>query len=69
MGEFFVGEYLCKGYIDGCVVCILMVLVCLGKLNGVVLSFVSGIICELLLGEEVICLVEVEIELWLVLLC
>ncbi|MGN5352253.1 D-erythronate dehydrogenase [Ralstonia sp. L16] len=65
MGEFLVGEYSRKGYIDGRAVRIPTVSVRPGKPNGAASSFASGIIREPLSGEEAICPVEAETELWL----
>ncbi|CAJ0695342.1 D-erythronate dehydrogenase [Ralstonia edaphis] len=65
MGEFLVGEYSRKGYIDGRAVRIPTVSVRPGKPNGAASSFASGIIREPLAGEEAICPVEAETELWL----
>ena len=65
MGEFLVGEYSRKGYIDGRAVRIPTVSVRPGKPNGAASSFASGIIREPLAGVEAICPVEAETELWL----
>lgn len=69
MGELLVQDYLCKGFIDGCVLCMLIILVCLGVFNKVVFSFVLGIICELFNGQFLVCLVMFDICMWLMLLC
>lgn len=64
MGEFLVGGYSCKGYIDGRAVRIPTVSVRPDKLNGVASSFANGIIRESLVGEEAIYSVETKTELW-----
>jgi len=65
MGEFLVGEYSRKGYIDGRAVRIPTVSVRPGKPNGAASSFASGIIREPLAGVDAVCPVEAETELWL----
>lgn len=66
IGELLLNDYFCKGIFDGIGIWLLMIVVCLGKLNKVVLGFFLGIICELLVGLDVELLVDDDVCYWFV---
>lgn len=65
MGELLVNDYIRRGFIDGCVVRLPTICVRPGKPNKAASSFVSSIIREPLQGENAICPVKSDLELWL----
>jgi nucleoside-diphosphate-sugar epimerase len=65
MGELLVSEYSRRGFVDGRVLRLPTVCVRPGKPNAAASSFVSGIIREPLHGEEAVCPVGRDLELWL----
>ncbi len=65
MGELLVAEYSRRGFIDGRVLRLPTICVRPGKPNAAASSFVSGIIREPLHGEEAVCPVGRDLELWL----
>ncbi|HYS14251.1 MAG TPA: D-erythronate dehydrogenase [Burkholderiaceae bacterium] len=64
VGEFIVGDYSRKGFIDGRAVRLPTIVVRPGKPNAAASSFASGIIREPLAGVEAICPVDASTELW-----
>lgn len=65
MGELLVAEYSRRGFIDGRVLRLPTICVRPGEPNAAASSFVSGIIREPLHGEEAVCPVGRDLELWL----
>jgi D-erythronate 2-dehydrogenase len=65
IGELLVAEYTRRGYVDGRVLRLPTICVRPGAPNAAASSFVSGIIREPLHGEEAVCPVGRELELWL----
>jgi D-erythronate 2-dehydrogenase len=65
VGELLVADYTRKGFIDGRIVRLPTVCVRPGKPNAAASSFVSGIIREPLHGEDALCPVSRDQELWL----
>jgi D-erythronate 2-dehydrogenase len=65
IGELLVSDFTRKGYVDGRVLRLPTVCVRPGKPNAAASSFVSGIIREPLRGEEAVCPVGRDLELWL----
>jgi nucleoside-diphosphate-sugar epimerase len=65
IGELLVEDYSRRGFVDGRVLRLPTVCVRPGKPNAAASSFVSGIIREPLRGEQAMCPVGSEQELWL----
>lgn len=65
MGELLVNDYIRKGFVDGCVVRLPTICVRPGRPNKAASSFVSSIIREPLQGNEAICPVNQDLQLWL----
>lgn len=65
MGELLVNDYIRKGFVDGCVVRLPTICVRPGQPNKAASSFVSSIIREPLQGNEAICPVNQDLQLWL----
>jgi nucleoside-diphosphate-sugar epimerase len=65
VGELLVAEYSRRGFVDGRVMRLPTICVRPGSANAAASSFVSGIIREPLHGEEAVCPVAREQELWL----
>ena len=66
IGELLVSDYSRKGFIDGRTVRLPTVSIRTGKPNAAASSFASGILREPLNGEEAICPVEPDADLWLI---
>jgi nucleoside-diphosphate-sugar epimerase len=64
IGEFLVGDYSRKGFIDGRAVRLPTIVVRPGKPNAAASSFASSIIREPLAGVEAICPVDATTSLW-----
>jgi nucleoside-diphosphate-sugar epimerase len=64
IGEYLVGEYSRKGFIDGRALRLPTIVVRPGKPNAAASSFASGIIREPLAGVEAICPVDAATALW-----
>jgi nucleoside-diphosphate-sugar epimerase len=64
IGEFIVGDYSRKGFIDGRSVRLPTIVVRPGKPNAAASSFASGIIREPLAGVDGICPVDASTALW-----
>uniref|UniRef100_A0A2A4K0H4 NAD-dependent epimerase/dehydratase domain-containing protein n=1 Tax=Heliothis virescens TaxID=7102 RepID=A0A2A4K0H4_HELVI len=65
MSELLINDYSRRGYVDGRIVRLPTVSVRAGVANAAVTSFASGIVREPLNGQESICPVKKEQELWL----
>jgi len=65
MGELLVSDFSRKGFVDGRVARLPTVCVRPGLPNAAASSFVSGIIREPLNGQEAVCPVGSDLELWL----
>ena len=63
--ELLIGEYSRRGFVDGRVLRLPTICVRPGAPNAAASSFVSGIIREPLHGEEAVCPVGRDLELWL----
>jgi D-erythronate 2-dehydrogenase len=64
VGEFLVGDYSRKGFIDGRSVRLPTIVVRPGKPNAAASGFASGIIREPLAGVEAICPVDASVSMW-----
>lgn len=64
--ELLVGDYTRKGFLDGRAVRLPTVSIRPGKPNAAASSFASGILREPLNGQEAVCPVEPETDLWLI---
>jgi nucleoside-diphosphate-sugar epimerase len=64
VGEFLVGDYSRKGFIDGRSVRLPTIVVRPGKPNAAASGFASGIIREPLSGVEAICPVDASVSMW-----
>ena len=66
IGELLVADFARKGFIDGRVVRLPTVSIRPGKPNAAASSFASSILREPLNGQETVCPVEADAELWLI---
>lgn len=64
IGEYLVGEYARKGFVDARAVRLPTITIRPGKPNKAASSFVSAILREPLQGQRAICPVEPEMQLW-----
>lgn len=64
IGEFLLGDYSRKGFIDGRAVRLPTIVVRPGRPNAAASGFASGVIREPLAGVETICPVPVETAMW-----
>jgi nucleoside-diphosphate-sugar epimerase len=65
IAELLIADYSRRGYVDGRVLRLPTICVRPGRPNAATSSFVSGIIREPLNGEQAVCPVSPELELWL----
>lgn len=65
VGEFLVGDYSRRGYVDGRILRLPTISVRPGKPNRAASSFASGLIREPLNGEATVCPVSLDTPLWL----
>jgi nucleoside-diphosphate-sugar epimerase len=65
LGEYLVGEYARRGFVDGRCFRMPTIVIRPGKPNKAASSFASSILREPLQGEQAICPVSVELPIWI----